>query len=168
MLQKGASAKGASAKGSSAKGGKDKDNSSGPPPEEEAKSVDASEFMGIFGEDSKHMTLFLEKVISADPNAPSRVYDTLLELYMRRRKDDSDEEAQERREKALQVMGASAGKFDRESCLVQCEVHSFPEGSLLLYEQAGLFREVVHHRMSRGDAKKVPQETLKFKPHHLE
>ena len=119
--------------------------------------LDASEFMGIFGDDDKHMMLFLESVIQHDKNAPKRVYDTLLELYISRTdKSYNDGETDNKRTKrVLELMRGYPERFDSGHVLMLCRLHGFPEGMLVLYEQTGLFREVVQHHMSRGDAAQV-------------
>ena len=45
--------------------------------------------------------------------------------------------------------------FDIDHALFLCQIHRFPEGTLLLHERLGLYAEVLHVHMTANDHRNV-------------
>ncbi len=108
----------------------------------------AEEFIHVFVNQPKALIKFLEFVVEKN-EATGMVYDTLLELYLSVGAAQSREK-EEYLEKAFELLCDVRAQYNRNHALVLTQTHSFPKGTLYLYEQLGLYHEVVQHYMDKN------------------
>ncbi|XP_050725825.1 vacuolar protein sorting-associated protein 11 homolog isoform X2 [Eriocheir sinensis] len=126
-----------------------------PTPEDPVR-ADPEEFEYLLVGHSEQAITFLERL--ADPHTPNRqplsprLYTTLLAEYLHQYSlapEGQDQVALG--EKVLALLRNSDTKVCRDQALLLCDKHKFQDGKLLLWEQAGMFEEMLAWHGERGE-----------------
>ena len=124
-------------------------------------------FVHFFVDHSAELQVFLEKV-QHEPHCTSAVYNTLLELYLRR----GEEEEAKRRDGREETKGDSgganvyshqimtllksfAGKYDMDHALVLCKLYRFEKGILYLYAKLSYFNEILLYHIEHNQPNRI-------------
>uniref|UniRef100_A0A4W4G2E4 Vacuolar protein sorting-associated protein 11 homolog n=1 Tax=Electrophorus electricus TaxID=8005 RepID=A0A4W4G2E4_ELEEL len=111
-------------------------------------------FIPIFANNPRELHAFLEHMIKVEPFSPQGVYDTLLELRLQDWAHEQDPEKKEVLQRAaLSLLRSDNTVFDK--ALVLCQMHSFKEGVLYLYEKGKLYQQIMHYHMQNEEYSKV-------------
>lgn len=117
------------------------------------------EFIHIFVNQTYWLTTFLEYMLAENPDcATAALNNTLLELYLQNdisseelSDKERSEQSKERKRKAIQLLTNPNANIDENHALVLCQMHSFDEGILYLYEKMHLFNEIVQYYMEQNN-----------------
>eukprot|EP00299_Pterocystis_sp_00344_P009327 c3894_g1_i2.p1 GENE.c3894_g1_i2~~c3894_g1_i2.p1 ORF type:complete len:937 (-),score=281.23 c3894_g1_i2:27-2807(-) len=123
--------------------------------------ADPEDFIYVFVTQPSWLMVFLEYVISRNPEqATELVNNTLLELYL---SDSASDVAirQEKRIKALKLLQSSKA-FTLNHALLLCQLHQFPEGTLLLNERLNLHAEVLNVHIRAHDHRNIVETCKRF------
>ncbi|KAK4311546.1 hypothetical protein Pmani_016962 [Petrolisthes manimaculis] len=119
---------------------------------EEARHVDPKEFEYLVCGQGEHCVAFLERVWAHDGTLSHRLLTALLAEYLHLY--SLAPEGQEQTalgEKVLEVLRSSDHQYSRHHALLLCDKHQFHQGKLLLWEQAGMYEEMVEWYGERGE-----------------
>ncbi|ORY06607.1 vacuolar protein sorting-associated protein 11 [Basidiobolus meristosporus CBS 931.73] len=119
------------------------------------------------------------KSVPADPSVKldreeeekKSVWNTLLELYLidhlSALSNEVDEiQKQERRAKALVLLKDPEISYDMDHAFVLCQLSSFDDGIVYLYERMQMYSEILQFWMDRDEIGKVLESLRKFGPLH--
>lgn len=118
------------------------------------------EYIHAFVDQAGWLVTFLEFIVKEGLGTPL-LNNTLLELYLRSEDDPRlppdvrVEAVRERQEKAMALLTNPEAQFDIDHALVLVQTHNFPRGLLYLYEQLGLFNEIVQFYMEHNDSANI-------------
>ncbi|CAG2230700.1 PEP5 [Mytilus edulis] len=123
----------------------------------------AEEFIHIFVSNSPRLTEFLEHMIKVQPNSPSLLYNTLLELYLHDIVHEKDISAKtDKVRKTEDLLKNPEAKYDLDQALVLCQMNNFKAGILYLYEKAHLYQQILRYHMEHDDYVYVIDTCKKF------
>ena len=127
-------------------------------------------FVHFFVDHSGELQVFLEKV-QHEPHCTSVVYNTLLELYLRRGEEEEHKKREAREEKGTTDGGGSGanvyghqimtllksfnGKYDMDHALVLCKLYRFEKGILYLYAKLSYFNEILLYHIEHNQPSKI-------------
>ncbi|XP_010156406.1 PREDICTED: vacuolar protein sorting-associated protein 11 homolog, partial [Eurypyga helias] len=118
--------------------------------------ANSEEFIPVFANNSRELKAFLEHMTEVQADSPQGVYDTLLELRLQNWAHERDEQVKEKlHNEALSLLKSGRFRTVFDKALVLCQMHSFKDGVLYLYEQGKLFQQIMHYHMQNGQYKKV-------------
>jgi len=124
------------------------------------------DFIHIYVGLPRWLRTFLERVIAKTENISRINYDTLLELYLRGQEDESnketDEEKEERLEKARQLLESRTIQYDQHHALVLCQRYGFDAGVLILLEKLDMSYEIIQAHMDHHEYNRIIQDCQKF------
>ncbi|XP_074656340.1 vacuolar protein sorting-associated protein 11 homolog [Tubulanus polymorphus] len=123
----------------------------------------ADEFIHIFVNNSERLTEFLEHMVRVQPNSPSLVYTTLIELYLQEithEKDPSRKTTKER--KLLDLLQNPEAGYDVNQALVLCQMNDFKDGILFMYEKAKLYSQILRYHMEHSEYIDIISKCKKF------
>lgn len=103
------------------------------------------DFVHLFS-NSELLIDFLEHLILNLPSCSKFVYNSLIERYLHRWR---EEPAVER--KLLDTLKQNADRYDKSHVLIQCRVHQFWPGVMYLYEEDKLHHLIVRHYLKNRD-----------------
>ncbi|XP_039431655.1 vacuolar protein sorting-associated protein 11 homolog [Culex pipiens pallens] len=103
------------------------------------------DFVHLFS-NSELLIDFLEHLILNLPSCSKFVYNSLIEHYLHRWREDP---AVER--KLLDTLKQNADRYDKSHVLIQCRVHQFWPGVMYLYEEDKLHHLIVRHYLKNRD-----------------
>ncbi|XP_064651834.1 vacuolar protein sorting-associated protein 11 homolog [Lineus longissimus] len=125
--------------------------------------ANADEFIHIFVNNSEKLTEFLEHMVKVQPNSPSLVYDTLLELYLHDIVHETDISAKTEKEmKTLDLLQNPDAGYDVNQALVLCQMNDFKSGILYLYEKAKLYQQILRYHIEHNEYTHVIDTCKKF------
>jgi len=88
-------------------------------------------------------------------NASLSIYNTLLEQYLEKM-NKSQANQNELKEKTLEVLYRISDKnYSTDEALVLCQMNNFEEGTLYLYESAGLYQQILRYHMEKKSFDRV-------------
>ncbi|CAE1174781.1 VPS11 [Acanthosepion pharaonis] len=123
----------------------------------------AEEFIHIFVNSSARLTEFLEHMIKVQPNSPSLLYNTLLELYLQDTIHETEPTLKaEKERRTLELLQGSEAGYDIDQALVLCQMHNFTAGILYLYEKAELYQQILRYYMDHDKYKQVIDTCKRF------
>ena len=126
-------------------------------------------FVHFFVDHSGELQVFLEKV-QHEPHCTSVVYNTLLELYLRRGEEEEQKRRDEREEKGsgdgtgganvyghqiMTLLKSFNGKYDMDHALVLCKLYRFEKGILYLYAKLSYFNEILLYHIEHNQPSKI-------------
>ena len=129
-------------------------------------------FVHFFVDHSGELQVFLEKV-QHEPHCTSVVYNTLLELYLRRGEEEEQKRRDEREEKGssggdggggganvyghqiMTLLKSFNGKYDMDHALVLCKLYRFEKGILYLYAKLSYFNEILLYHIEHNQPSKL-------------
>uniref|UniRef100_A0A8C9U302 Vacuolar protein sorting-associated protein 11 homolog n=1 Tax=Scleropages formosus TaxID=113540 RepID=A0A8C9U302_SCLFO len=124
-------------------------------------SASSEEFIPIFANNPHELREFLEHMIEVEPRSSQGVYDTLLELRLQDWAHEQDPENKKiLQEAALSLLKSDNTVFDK--ALVLCQMHSFKEGVLYLYEKGKLYQQIMHYHMQNEEYGKVVEACKRY------
>jgi len=130
------------------------ENGSNPFDEEasSSKTPNGEEFIHIFVNSPDMLVEFLQHIIKVQSKTSVTVYNTLLELYLRKLKTITDPLELEKLELRTMdlLLSFSQNKFETDQAAILCQVHDFRAGILYLYESAGLYQQILRYHMDHG------------------
>lgn len=127
----------------------------------------ADDFIHTFVGQSSHLIQFLEFIVRENLSTPI-IINTLLEMYLKT--DDElysltteqrEAALRERQQKAMTLLTGDK-PYDKDHALVLVQTHNFRAGILYLYEQLGLFQEIVQYHMENNDHDGVIRACKKY------
>ncbi|XP_054853684.1 vacuolar protein sorting-associated protein 11 homolog isoform X2 [Eublepharis macularius] len=122
----------------------------------EGRKANPEEFIPIFANNSRELRAFLEHMSEVQPDSPQGVYDTLLELRLQNWAHEQDPKVKERlHNEAISLLKSGRFRSAFDKALVLCQMHSFKDGVLYLYEQGKLFQQIMHYHMQNEQYRKV-------------
>ncbi len=78
-------------------------------------------------------------MLQVNPDSPSALYNTLLDLYLRACSRETEQISKSKAsEKVMTFLEEAASRYDMDQALVLCQIHAFSPGTLFIYEQAKL------------------------------
>ncbi|XP_071522606.1 vacuolar protein sorting-associated protein 11 homolog isoform X2 [Panulirus ornatus] len=119
---------------------------------EEPVCADPEEFEYLFVGHSEQAIMFLEKMATIPGKLSVKLYTTLLAEYLHQY--SLAPEGQEQvalGEKVMELLRSSDNEYCRDHALLLCDKHKFHDGKLLLWEQAGMYEELLAWYAERGD-----------------
>ncbi|XP_052690623.1 vacuolar protein sorting-associated protein 11 homolog [Crassostrea angulata] len=123
----------------------------------------AENFIHIFVNNSERLTEFLEHMIRVQPNSPSLLYNSLLELYLHDIVHETDSmKKTERVRKTEELLKNPDAKYDLDQAMVLCQMNDFKVGILYLYEKAHLYQQILRYHMEHDDYVNVIETCKKF------
>eukprot|EP00117_Sycon_ciliatum_P023495 scpid32393/ scgid19961/ Vacuolar protein sorting-associated protein 11 homolog len=105
------------------------------------------EFIHIYVNQTEYLLDFLEFIVKEQVASSSVIYNTLLELYLHRDPDDTQEVWGPKETKALQLLKNSEAKYHLDQAMVLTQMHDFTAGVLYLYEKAKLYQQILRYHM---------------------
>jgi len=129
--------------------------------------VTAEDFIPFFISDQSAMVDFLSHLTSSLPPASlgSTVYSTLIEysLYCWASCADTSTKTTKQRE-VMELLQAEEVQYNRDQALLLCRQTGFTPGLLLLYQQAGLYHQILAHHLTSGNWEAGLQACRRFGP----
>ncbi|KAL1494957.1 hypothetical protein ABEB36_010457 [Hypothenemus hampei] len=117
---------------------------------------DPEDFIHLFLNNSSGLVEFLEHLITAGCFLSSSVYNTLLEQYLHVWVGtEASGEKQKIAHRILELLQNPDIKLNKSHALVVCDMHSFSEGILYLYEEQKLYQQILRYHISRNDPHSV-------------
>lgn len=105
------------------------------------------EFIHIYVNQTEFLLDFLDYMVEAQPESSNVIYNTLLELYLRREPSDKPGVQQVKEAKALDLLKNPGAKYNIDQAMVLAQMHDFQSGILYLYEKAKLYQQILHYHM---------------------
>lgn len=93
---------------------------------------------------------FLEHLIEKLPKCNVIVYNTLIELYLKKWTTEKSIA-----EKLIKILENDENTYDRNHVLIQCRLYDFWPGILILYEEQNLYYLIVRYYLKNGDYTKL-------------
>ncbi|ERL88484.1 hypothetical protein D910_05870 [Dendroctonus ponderosae] len=117
---------------------------------------DPEDFIHLFLNNSERLVEFLEHLITENCILSPSVYSTLLEHYLHVWSNtDGVSDKHKLSRKILDLLQNPELKLDKSHALVVCNMHSFSEGILYIYEEQKLYRQILRYHISRNDPSSV-------------
>eukprot|EP01135_Chromosphaera_perkinsii_P001580 Nk52_evm50s207 gene=Nk52_evmTU50s207 len=115
----------------------------------------AERFIHLFADQIGWLCVFLEYIVDNLPPdcVDSRVFNTLLELYLR--PEESADAAEKQKQKALALLDNEAANYDLDHAMVLCQMYDFCPGILYLYEKAGEYQQIIQYYMQKDDYENI-------------
>jgi hypothetical protein len=105
-------------------------------------------FIALFVNQPSYLRSFLEHMIKERDDCTSKVYDTLLELYLRE-KPEAPEERGAHERNILELLRYHTGKYDEYQALVLTQLYDFKPGILYLFEKTEQYGQIVQYYMEK-------------------
>ncbi|XP_042231236.1 vacuolar protein sorting-associated protein 11 homolog isoform X2 [Homarus americanus] len=119
---------------------------------EEPVYADPEDFEYMLVGHSEQAIMFLEKMATIPGKLSIKLYTTLLAEYLHQY--SLAPEGQEQvalGEKVMELLRSSDNEYCRDHALLLCDKHKFHDGKLLLWEQAGMYEELLAWYAELGD-----------------
>ncbi|XP_066137902.1 vacuolar protein sorting-associated protein 11 homolog [Euwallacea fornicatus] len=117
---------------------------------------DPEDFIHLFLNNSQCLVEFLEHLITEGCILSPSVYGTLLEHYLQVwANTEGTNEKHRLSQKILELLQNPDVKLDKSHALVVCNMHSFSEGILYIYEEKNLYQQILRYHISKNDSNSV-------------
>ena len=141
-------------------------------------------FVTFFVDHPGQLQAFLEQV-QHEPQCSTVVYNTLLELYLRRGEEEegkgkaggggggaggggggeggaSSSSAHPFHHQIMQLLKSFHGKYDMDHALVLCKLYQYERGILYLYAKLHYFAEILQHHIEHGQHARIISVCIKY------
>lgn len=132
------------------------------PPALEHSAANPEDFFHIFVNHSKEMRQFLEFVVLSRDDLSPELHNTLLELYLEATKKTTDDAEKNDLEQKIMALLQQTTTFDPTQSLLLCQMNNFAPGILYLYEQRGMYAEIVQFSVDRKNYENVINTCRRF------
>ncbi|CAH1183052.1 unnamed protein product [Ceutorhynchus assimilis] len=117
---------------------------------------DPEYFIHLFLNNSERLVEFLEHLIGEGCVLSPSVYNTLLEHYLHVWATvEVVSERNKLTQNVLELLQNPDIRLDKSHALVVCNMHSFSEGILYLYEEQKLYQQILRYHIARNDPSSV-------------
>ncbi|XP_066259666.1 vacuolar protein sorting-associated protein 11 homolog [Euwallacea similis] len=117
---------------------------------------DPEDFIHLFLNNSQCLVEFLEHLITEGCILSPSVYGTLLEHYLQVwANTEGTNEKHRLSQRILELLQNPDVKLDKSHALVVCNMHSFSEGILYIYEEKNLYQQILRYHISNNDPNSV-------------
>lgn len=128
----------------------------------ERQAANPEDFFHIFINHSTEMRTFLEYVVQFRDDLPPDLHNTLLELYLEESRKTVDNVVRTDVDQKVMNLLKRPTVFDPMQSLLLCQMHNFDQGILYLYEQKGMYSEILQFSMDRKNYESVITACRRF------
>eukprot|EP00055_Hartaetosiga_balthica_P005109 m.14455 g.14455 ORF g.14455 m.14455 type:complete len:1016 (-) comp4316_c0_seq1:135-3182(-) len=110
--------------------------------------ADPENFIHLYVDQQEHLVTFLEFMVEQRSDLNPKVYDTLLELYLRRHPDNA-EDTRDRNHKVMEVLKGK--KYNEHQAVILTQMYDFKDGILYLFGETKQYQQIVRYYMEKKD-----------------
>lgn len=121
-----------------------------------------SEFIPLFLHNPDKLGEFLEYLVNFQNNWPEIVYNTLLENYLNKWNNASEDMKLEYETKIMKIIHSLDSNYNKNHILILCQIHNFKAGIMHLYEEAKLYLQIVQYHSKQKDYNSMISSCRRF------
>ncbi|KAJ6226905.1 vacuolar protein sorting-associated protein [Anaeramoeba flamelloides] len=127
-----------------------------------------SNFIHTFVEHPNWLISFLENIIEIQIDSEPIIYNTLLELYLRKdiinskNEDEKQKKIRNNRGKAIKLLKNPNSRYEKEHALVLVQMYKFTEGVTYMLEKLEFYHEIIQTHIENEDHQNIIKSCKKY------